>query len=81
MGTRKRFSLNRVCSSDQYMKSRNIHRDFVRNYHEEHTLEIKSVTESISIKKKCYVSCFGELVEITEAEATRIEQYIKVIRK
>lgn len=77
---RKRFNLNRVCSSDNYQSSRNIHRDYIKNFHNIHVVEIESITKVTKVKQKCYTSCFGQLVEITEAEAIRLENYVKIIR-
>lgn len=77
---RKRVNLNAVCSSENYELSRRLHQEYIKRLHSENILEVKRITESIAIRKKCFVSCFGKLIEITEIEATRIEQSIKVIR-
>lgn len=80
MGTRKHFNPNRLCSSEGYETSRKVHREFIRRQHEENVSEIKEIIESTTVQH-CYVKCFGKLVEITETEALRIEQSIKIIRK
>lgn len=80
MGTRKHFNPNRICSSENYRASRKAHQDFIRRQHEENIVEIQEISECISIRKKCYVSCFGKLVEITEVEAAKVST-IKIIKK
>lgn len=77
---RKRINLNAVCSSENYELSRKLHREYIKKSHSKNILEVKRITESIVIRKKCFVLCFGKLIEITEAEAARVEQSIKVIR-
>lgn len=81
MGTRQHFNLNRICSSENYETSRKVHQDFIRRQHEQNIVEVREVTESITVSQRCYTSCFGKLIEITEIDAVRIEQSVKVIRK
>lgn len=81
MGMRKRFNSNRICSSENYEVSQRVHRDYITRFHDENSVEIKRVTESVEVKQRCYVSCFGKLIELTEIDAVRIEQSVKVIRK
>nr|DAJ81329.1 MAG TPA: hypothetical protein [Caudoviricetes sp.] len=81
MGMRKRFNSNRICSSENYEASQRAHREFINRFHEENLVEIQRVTECISVKQHFYVNCFGKLIEITEVEALRIEQSVKIIRK
>lgn len=81
MGMRKRFNSNRICSSENYEASQRVHREYIARFHDENLVEIKRVTESVEVKQHCYVSCFGKLIEITEIDAVRIEQSVKVIRK
>ena len=78
---RKRFNSNRICSSENYEASQRVHREYITRFHDENSVEIKRVTESVKVKQHCYVSCFGKLIEITEVEALRVEQSVKVIRK
>lgn len=80
MGTRQHFNPNRICSSENYETSRKVHRDFIRRQHEQNIIEIREITESITVQR-CFVSCFGKPIEITEIEALRIEQSVKIIRK
>lgn len=81
MGTRQHFNPNRICSSENYEASRKVHQDFIRRQHEQNIVEVREVTESITVNQHCYVSCFGKLIEVTEIEALRIEKSVKVIRK
>lgn len=78
---RKRINLNAVCSSENYKSSKKLHNDYVKEWHNQHIEEIKVITENIVARKRYFVSVFGELVEITETEAYRIEKSVKVIVK
>ncbi len=78
---RKRIRLNAICSSDNYEESRKLHIEYVQKYCKEHIEEFTKLTQEIKSETKCYVSCFGKLIEITELEATKIEKSIKIIRK
>lgn len=78
---RKRINPNALCSSYNYECSRRIHREYIRRFHSENILEIESITESIKIEEKYFVSCFGKLVEVTKVEATKVEQSIKIIKR
>lgn len=78
---RRKFNPAQVCSSENYEESKQAHREFIRRFHSENIEEIQHISESIVISQKCYVKCFGRLIEITEIEATRIEETIKIIRK
>lgn len=77
---RKKFKSERVCSSENYTQSRRIHAEYLIRLHDQNSIEIQKITESISVKHY-FVSCFGKLVEITRAEAIKIEQSVKIIRK
>lgn len=81
MGMRKRFNSNRICSSENYEASQRVHRDYITRFHDENSVEIKRVTESIAIKQRYFVNCFGKLIEVTEVDAVRIEKSVKIIRK
>lgn len=81
MGTRQHFKASRICSSENYEASRKAYREYINKCHEENIAEIQEITERISITKRCYVSCFGKLIEITKIEALRIEKSVKIIRK
>lgn len=78
---KKRFSPNRICSSDNYLLSKQIHRNYIRRWHAEHSDEILVITQSISIHQRCYVKCFEKLVEISEDDAIRLETCMTIIRK
>lgn len=78
---RKRFKQNRICSSDNYFLSRQIYRNYLRRWHAEHSNEILVITQNIAVHQKCYVKCFGKLVEISENDAIRLETCMTIIRK
>ncbi len=78
---RKRINLNAVCSSENYKSSKKLHNDYVRDWHNQHTEEIEIITRSIVIKRRYFVSVFGELVEVTETEARMLEKSVKIIVK
>lgn len=78
---RKRFKPDRICSSDNYLLSRQIYRNYIRRWHAEHSDEILVITQSISIRQKYYVKCFGKLIEISEDDAICLETCMTIIRK
>lgn len=81
MALRKRFKVSRVCSSDNYKESKKLHKEYIQNFHNTHIIEIESISSSIVIKPKYYISCFGKLMEITEVEAIRLKESVKIIIK
>lgn len=78
---RQRFKLNRVCSSENYERSQEIRRDFIRRFHSENVEEIHKISSTIIIRKRYYVSCFGKLIEVSEERALRLEKTMKIIKK
>lgn len=78
---RKRFKQCRICSSESYILSRQIHRRYIREWHANHSEEIRIISERIVVKQRYYVMCFGNLVEITETEAIRMQSCMTIIRK
>lgn len=75
---RKRFKTNRLCSSDNYSLSRKLHREFLKDEHNNNAVVIEQIVTKHCIKK-AYVKCFGELVPITLDEARNIETIATVI--
>lgn len=73
---RKRINRNSLCSSENYEVSRKIHIEYVREFHEEHIVEIEKY---ILEEKRYYVSVFGKLVEISETEALRIKDSVRIV--
>ncbi len=78
---RRRFKQCRICSSESYILSRQIHRRYIREWHANHSEEIRIISERIVVKQRYYVMCFGNLVEITETEAIRMQSCMTIIRK
>lgn len=78
---RNRFKQNRICSSDNYILSRRVYRNYFRRRYAEHSDEILVITQNITIHQKCYVKCFGKLVEISENDAIRLETCMTIINK
>ena len=66
--SRKRFKINRVASSDNYKLSRKLHTNFIQDWHYENAEIVTKISASIVVKKQMYVSVFGELIPISEAE-------------
>lgn len=71
---RQRINRQRFCSSDNYEVSRKIHIEYIREFHKEHIVEIEKY-----ILKRYYVSVFGKLVEISETEALRIKDSVRIV--
>lgn len=78
---RRRFKQCRICSSENYILSRQIHRRYIREWHANHSEEIRIISERIVVRQRYYVMCFGNLVEITETEAIRMQSCMTIIRK
>lgn len=78
---RQRFKLNRICSSENYEKSQEIRRDFIRRFHSENVGEIHRISSTIVVKTRYFVQCFGKLIEVSEERALRLEKTMKIIRK
>lgn len=79
--SRKRFNPNRLYSSETYTISCRIHREFIQRFHHEHVTEIHQISSEIKVRSKFYVSCFGRLVEVTEAEANELKSVVNIIVK
>lgn len=67
MSNRKRFSLNRICSSENYTESKKIHNNFIRLNHQNNEVELIHI--EATFKKLPYVRCFDKLIQISEEEA------------
>ena len=66
---RKRFKLSMVCSSDHYFESKKAHRAYIEECHKTFVeLDIQVV-----IKHRYYVKVFGDLMEISEERALRMQ--------
>ena len=75
---RKRFKTSRLCSSDNYIVSKRIHRQDIINSHNNN----KSIIATMVAKKTDktpYVRIFGELMKISMEEATMVNTAVTVI--
>lgn len=77
---RKRFTRNRVCSSDNYKLSRVLYNEYIVEQHKTNIEMVEQITV-VNYIKKAYVRCFGELIPITLEEAHRIENTVTIIYK
>ena len=75
---RQRFKTSRLCSSDNYIVSKRIHRQDIINSHNNN----KSIVATMVAKrtdKTPYVRIFGELMKISMEEATMVNTAVTVI--
>ena len=75
---RKRFKTSRLCSSDNYVISKKLHKAFLVEEHNKNAVIIEHIIERHSTKK-AYVKCFGKLMPITVEEAKELGTAITVI--
>ena len=75
---RKRFKTSRLCSSDNYIISKKLHKAFLVEEHIKNAVVLEHITEKHSTKK-AFVRCFGELMPITLEEAERIGTSVTII--
>ena len=75
---RQRFKINRLCSSDNYIISKRIHKACFIEEHNKNALVLEHIIERHSTKK-AYVRCFGELMPITLDEAERIGTSVTIL--
>lgn len=62
---RKKINRKAICSSDNYELSKKVHKEYLREIHENFNIEI-----TVKIP---YIKCFGTLVKITIEETKHIE--------
>ena len=75
---RKRFKTSRLCSSDNYVVSRKVHKQDIINSHNNNKPIIAAIVESRT-NKIPYVRAFGEIMQISIEEATEINNTITVL--
>ena len=75
---RKRFKQTRVCSSDNYVLSKRLHKAFLIEEHNKNALVLEHIITKNSTKK-AFVRCFGELMPITLDEAERMGTSVTII--
>ena len=74
---RQRFKTSRLCSSDNYVISKRIHKQDIINSHNNNKAVIAAIVERRT--KIPYVRVFGELMRISIEEATEINNTITVL--
>lgn len=75
---RKRFKQSRVCSSDNYVLSKKLHKVFLIEEHNKNAVVLEHIITKHSTKK-AFVRVFGELMPITLEEAERIGTSVTII--
>ena len=75
---RKRFKTSRLCSSENYVISKRMHKTFLIEEHNKNALVLEHIITKNSTKK-AFVRCFGELLPITLEEAKRIGTSVAII--
>lgn len=75
---RKRFKTSRLCSSDNYIISKKLHKAFLIEEHNKNAVVLEHIIEKCSTKK-AFVRVFGELMPITIEEAERIGTSVTII--
>lgn len=66
--TRKRFNRVAICSSSNYEASKKSHRDYIREQHIINAPVVDIITTEVVVKRQAFISIFGTLVPISEAE-------------
>lgn len=79
--SKKRFNTSRICSSDNYKLSKEIHKEYIIEQHYKNHVIVEQITSTTCIKKKAYVRCFGKLMPVTQEEITKIENSVNIIWK
>lgn len=67
---RRRFKINRICSSENYVLSKRTYQKYSCESSEDTTVIVR---QTVVVTPKYYVKCFGKLVEITKDEASRMQ--------
>ena len=75
---RKRFKTSRLCSSENYVISKRMHKTFLIEEHNKNALVLEHIITKNSTKK-AFVRCFGELMPITLDEAERRGTSVTII--
>ena len=75
---RQRFKTSRLCSSDNYIISKKLHKAFLIEEHNKNAVVLEHIITKNSTKK-AFVRCFGELMPITVEEAERIGTSVTII--
>lgn len=75
---RQKFKRSRVCSSDNYVISKKLHKAFLIEEHDKNAVVLEHIITKHSTKK-AFVKCFGELMPITLEEAERIGTSVTII--
>lgn len=70
---RKRFKVERICSSEGYESSIRAHRNDLARNHQSQT--IVEISKTIIVKKRYYTKVFGKIVNIKESELSMYEGF------
>lgn len=72
---RKRFKINRLCSSDNYELSKKLYiKELKSNHNSTITTEIV-----MNCKKIAYVKCFDKYIQISEEDVIRLQSTTTII--
>lgn len=75
---KNRFKRDRLCSSENYILSRILHNEYLKECHDNNITVIEEITKHIIIKKKAYAKIFGELIPISEEELHIIDKSLVI---
>lgn len=75
---RQRFKQSRVCSSDNYVLSKKLHKAYLIEEHNNNAVVLEHIIEKRTIKK-AFVRVFGELMPITLEEAETIGTSVEIL--
>lgn len=65
---RTRFKPNRIASSSNYRRSRELHTEYIKEFHNKHIEEIRVISAEIIVKQQKYIRVFGKLIPVSEEE-------------
>ena len=75
---RTRFKQSRVCSSDNYILSKKLHKAYLIEKHNNNAIVLEHIIEKRTIKK-AFVKVFGELMPISLEEAETIGTSVEIL--
>lgn len=65
---RNRFKVSRIASSDNYPLSRELHSQYIQNWHNDNIEIVKEISATLIVKETKYVKIFGKLIPVSEEE-------------
>lgn len=78
---RNRFKVCRLCSSENYELSKEFHREYLKQEHDNNIAIVQEISRTTIIKKKAFVKCWDKEIEISEEKALLIQETCKIIWK